>query len=290
MVRIVTDAAADISTSVVKEMGIEVLPFIIHLGDKEILADANLQPQEYYKELRNTEEFPKTCQMSPADIEDIYRRLGKDGEPIIHITISGNGSGINNTSMMIAQQLNDEGFDITVVNSETFSYVIGGGVVGAAEMANKGASKEEILKYLEEYFAYNTAYFLVDDLTFLQKGGRIKATTMAVSSILDIKPILNINDGLVEAYKKVRGLKKAIAVLAGYVQERMDNPQDGEVIILHSDAQDKVDILKGMVEDKVNPASIKVMEIGPIISSHAGLGVVGILFRHKEAYKNYDKS
>lgn len=290
MIRIMTDAAADIPSAVAKELDIEVLPFMIHFGEKSIKADVDLDYDNFYQTVRESEEIPTTSQMSPADIEDCYRRLGANGDPIIHVTISAKASGINNTSNMVAGQLNDEGFDITVINSTMFSYLIGKPVVEAAKMAKDGKGKQDIIDYLTECYKRDTAYFVVDDLTFLQKGGRIKATTMAISNVLDIKPILNVNDGLVEAYKKVRGLKKAMSVLTNYAAERMETPEENEVIILHSDADDKVEILKKQIEEKVNPKSISVMKIGPIITSHAGLGLIGLTFNHKQPYETYDKA
>lgn len=286
MIKIMTDAAADIPAAEAKEWGIEVLPFMVHLGEKSIRADIDLNPQDYYKLLKESEEFPSTSQMSPADIEDIYRKLGKD-DPIIHVSISSKGSGIFNTANLVANQLKEEGFDITVVDSTMFSYVIGKPVIAAAKMAKEGKTKDEILAYLNEVYTRDTAYFVVDDLSYLKKGGRIKATSMAIGTMLDIKPILNINSGLVEAYRKVRGLKKAMATLADYAEERMDDPENNEVIILHSDAPDKVEVLKEMIINRVNPANIRVMEIGPIITSHAGLGLVGLFFNHKQPYESY---
>lgn len=289
MIRMMTDAAADILPEEARELGIEILPFMIHLGDQTIRADMDLEPEDYYAMLRETSEIPTTSQMSPADVEEVYRRLGKDGDSIIHVTMSGNGSGIYNTSCLVAEQLKGEGFDITVLDSAKFAYVIGRPVVQAAKMAKDGGTKEEILAYLEESYNRDTAYFVVDDLTFLKKGGRIKATTMAVGTLLDIKPILTISDGLVEAYKKVRGLKKAMSVLLGYAEERMENPEENEVILLHSDAMDKVEILSQMLEEKLHPGKITVRKIGPIISSHAGLGLIGIYFKHKQPYGTYEK-
>lgn len=290
MIRFMTDSAADIPADVVKEMNIAVLPFMIHFGEKSIKADENLDYDKFYQTVRESDVIPSTSQMSPADIEELYRKLGAEGDPIIHVTISAKASGINNTSHMVAEQLKDEGFDITIIDSTMFSYPIGKPVIEAAQMAKEGREKQGIIDYLNTCYKRDSAYFVVDDLTFLQKGGRIKATTMAISKALDIKPILTINDGLVEAYKKVRGLKKAMSVLTGYVKERMDSPEENEVYILHSDAPDKVEILKKQIEEKVNPKEIKVMNIGPIITSHAGLGLVGLFFKHKEPYENYDKA
>lgn len=288
MIKFVVDRGADIDKETANRLGIEMLPFVINFGDESLIADLNMDIQEFYEKVRSSDIIPKTSQMSPADLEDVFRRLGSD-DPIIYISISAKASGINNTAHLIAQQLNDEGFDISIVDSEMFTMAIGAPVIEAAEMAQNGAGKEEVLNFLTETYARDTAYFVVDDLTFLKNGGRIKATTMAISSLLDIKPILMITDGLVEAYKKVRGLKKAMSVLVDYAVERMENPQENEAIILDSDADDKAAILEEILKDRVNPKSIKRCKLGPVITAHAGLGLIGIYFKHIKPYTEYTK-
>ena len=288
MIKIVTDSAADIPKSIAEELDIEILPFMINIDGKQIVADKNLTPQEFYKMVENCVEIPSTSQMSPADLEDIYRKIGAENT-IIHITMSARGSGINNTSNLVAAQLNDEGFDITVIDSGKFTMIIGDTVIKAAKMARSGASKQEIIDFTNENYARDTAYFLVDDLTFLKKGGRIKATTMAISKVLDIKPILFINDGLVEATRKVRGLKKSLSVLVDFIEERMENPEENEVMILDSDALDKVEVIEEMIRERIKPKAITYAKIGPVITCHAGPGLVGVYFKHKKPYTEYDK-
>lgn len=288
MIKIVTDSAADIPKSIAEELDIEILPFMINIDGKQIVADKNLTPQEFYKMVENCVEIPSTSQMSPADLEDIYRKIGSENT-IIHITMSARGSGINNTSNLVAAQLNDEGFDITVIDSGKFTMIIGDTVIKAAKMARSGASKQEIIDFANENYARDTAYFLVDDLTFLKKGGRIKATTMAISKVLDIKPILFINDGLVEATRKVRGLKKSLSVLVDFIEERMENPEENEVMILDSDAPDKVEVIEEMIRERIKPKAITYAKIGPVITCHAGPGLVGVYFKHKKPYTEYDK-
>lgn len=287
MIRIVTDVAADITKDVAQELNIEILPFMIAVDGRHIVADVNLSPQDFYKIIENCEDIPSTSQMSPADLEDIYQRIGKENS-IIHITMSGRGSGINNTANLVASQLNDEGFDITIVDSGMYSMATGCAVVEAAKMAKDNKTKQEILDYIAEVYSRDNAYFLVDDLTYLKKGGRIKATTMAISMVLDIKPILTINDGLVEAFRKVRGLKKALSVLVDFIEERIDNPEENEVMILHSNASDKADIVEAMIKERINPKKIVRHYIGPIITSHAGTGLVGVYFKHKKPSTQYE--
>ncbi len=280
MIKIMTDMSADITKEQAERYGIKVLPFYINCGDESILADIDYTPQMFYEKFKSLQEMPSTSQATPDILENMYRELGKENE-IIHITIPANSSGIVNTARMIASELIEEGFDITIIDSSLYSYGIGANVVEAAQMAEKGASKDEIVAFFKERFEKDKVYFIVDDLTTLKKGGRIKATTMVVSSVLDIKPILWSNDGMVEAFAKVKGLKRAIAKLVDQVEENILDPENAEIYVLHAEASDKAEILKGMIEEKISPKSIRIAEVGPIITCHAGPGVFGLYFKHK---------
>ncbi len=142
MIKLIVDTAADIPKEFTEKYKIEVLPLIITLGDEVITADKDLDISSYYKKLKNSTEFPKTSQVPPQEIEDLYRKIGADRSSIIHITISSKGSGTFNTASMIARELNNEGFDITVVDSMGYSMFIGKPVMIAAEMIEKGLQQE----------------------------------------------------------------------------------------------------------------------------------------------------
>jgi len=210
MVRIMADFAADLPKDFINEHNLKVLPFYINTSDKSILADGNYAPEEFYELLKSSDEIPKTSQPTPEFIENMFRELSADGEPVIYVSISANASGVFTTANMIANELKEEGMDITIIDSKSFSLGIGKPVMEAVLMAEAGAEKEEIISFLTETYERDRVYFVVDDLTFLRKGGRIKATTAVIGDLLDIKPILYSNDGLVEVYAKVRGGKKAI--------------------------------------------------------------------------------
>ncbi len=280
MIKIMTDMSADITKEQAEKYGIKVLPFYINFGDESILADVNYTPGEFYEKFKSMEETPSTSQATPDILEQMYRELGKENQ-IIHITIPANSSGIVNTARMIASDLADEGFDITIIDSSLYSYGIGANVVEAAEMAEKGATKDEIVAYLNERFAKDRVYFIVDDLTTLKKGGRIKATTMVVSAMLDIKPILYSNDGMVEAFAKVKGMKRAVAKVVDCIEENIEDRQNTEIHILNADCPEKAEILKDMIAQRLGTDKFRMAEVGPIITCHAGVGVFGVYFRHK---------
>ena len=281
MIKIMTDLSADIKIEEAKKYNIRILPFYINFGEESILADVNYTPQMFYERFKFSEELPGTSQATPEILENMYRELGAENQ-IIHITIPANSSGIVNTARLISERLNsEEGFDITIVDSSLYSYGIGANVIKAAQMAEEGATKEEIVAYLRKRFETDKVYFIVDDLSHLKKGGRIKATTMVISSVLDIKPILWSNDGLVEAFAKVRGLKKAISKMVDFIEEKIDKPEDEVVYVMHADALENAELFAKMIEERVSPKEIKISEVGPVITCHAGVGVFGVYFKHK---------
>lgn len=280
MIKIMTDMSADITKAQAEELGISVLPFYINFGEESILADIDYTPQMFYEKFKTSAEHPATSQATPDILEEMYRAQGKENQ-IVHITIPGNSSGIVNTARMISAELIEEGFDITIVESSMFSYGTGANVVAAAKMAQDGATKAEIVSFLEERFAKDKVYFIVDDLSTLKKGGRIKATTMVVSAMLDIKPILWSNDGMVEAFAKVKGSKRALAKLVDCVEEKIEDPSTTEICLLNADCPEKTEQLKKMIQDRISATNFKNVEVGPIITCHAGVGVFGVYFRHK---------
>lgn len=281
MIKIMTDLSADIKIEEAEKYNIRILPFYINFGEESILADVNYTPQMFYERFKSSEELPGTSQATPEILENMYRELGAENQ-IIHITIPANSSGIVNTARLISERLNsEEGFDITIVDSSLYSYGIGANVIKAAKMAEEGASKEEIVAYLRKRFETDKVYFIVDDLSYLKKGGRIKATTMVISSVLDIKPILWSNDGMVEAFAKVRGLKKAISKMVDFIEEKIDKPEDEVVYVLHADALENAELTAKMIEERVSPKEVRIAEVGPVITCHAGVGVFGVYFKHK---------
>ncbi|MBR5613926.1 MAG: DegV family protein [Clostridia bacterium] len=281
MVKIMTDLSADLSKAQAEEYGISVLPFYINYLDESILADLDYTPEMFYEKFKSSEELPATSQATPGILEDMYRDFGNE-DPIIHITIPANSSGIVNTAINVSTRLNEEeGFDITVVDSSMYSMGTGVNVIEAAKMAKDGASKDEIISFLKNRFEKDKVYFIVDDLKYLQKGGRIKATTMVVSKVLDIKPILWSNEGMVEAFAKVKGLKKAISKMVDIVEENIDDPENSTVYVIHADAEDKAELTAEMIRNRVSPKNIQLSKVGPIITCHAGVGVFGIYFKHK---------
>jgi len=278
----IVDTAADIPTELLKEYDIGLLPLYAELGDKKYFPWVDVTNDEYYDIMTASKEFPKTAMMSPAEIEDMYREKLAKYDCVVHTTIANTASGAFSSASIVANEMIEkEGADITVIDSWSLCVAIGIPVVNAAKMHREGAGKEEVIEYIQKFTKAGNVYFAVDDLQHLKKGGRIKASAVVIAELLDIKPVLCINEGLVHVIEKVRGGKRAIARVVELALERGDNIKEQDIGIIHTRGGEKLELLKKLVEEKIAPKSITVYDLGPTIASHVGLGVVGMYFAEK---------
>lgn len=280
MIKFIVDAASDITPGDIEKYGISVIPLAINFENETLKSYLQLDNEEFYKTLNASPTIPTTSLASPAEIEEIYRSIGKE-HTIIQATLAGKGSGTYSSCTIMAEKLNKEGFDITVIDSETFSVGIGAPVIRAAEMAANGADKDTIIEFLRTEYKENTIYAFMNDLKNLKKGGRIRATQMVIAEILGIKPLVQVFGGLVEAREKVKGTKGAINRIAAITAEKIK--PGSEVYILYGDteARANAEALGKLVAENAKPSKITFEQAGPVITIHAGPSLVGICFKQK---------
>ena len=277
----IVDSAADITKDMQEKYDIKVIPLCPTVDDVTYTPGVDVTNEEYYDILVNSKEFPTTSQPPRELVADAYREMLDKYDSVIYVTISSLGSETYNVACMAAKEFTDEGKDITVFDSLQYCVAIGIPVVNAAEMRDAGASKEEILTYLETTTRRDTPYFLLDDLTQLKRGGRIKASKVVIANLLDIKPILWVHEGLTQVMDKVRGSKKSVAKLVDIMAERGDDLANEEVYVVHARGGEKLELMLKLIDEKISPKSVKIMEVGPTIVTHSGLGVIGAYFKHK---------
>jgi len=277
----IVDSAADIPKELQEKYDIKIIPLCPTVDDVTYTPGVDVTNEEYYDILVNSKEFPTTSQPPQQLVADAYSEMLAKYDAVIHVTISSLASETYNVSCMAAKEFIDNGADLTVFDSMQFCVGIGIPVINAAEMRNNGASKEEILEYLETTTRRDMPYFLVDDLTQLKRGGRLKASKVVIANMLDIKPILCVHEGLTQAFDKVRGSKKSVLKLVDIISEKGNDLSDKEVVVVHARGGEKLELLVKLIEEKISPKSISVYEVGPTIVTHSGLGVVGIYFEHK---------
>lgn len=281
-IKIITDSASDIPQYLIDKYNISFLPICV-VTDEKIYRDRfDLNAAEFAAKLRDMEKIPTTSMVPMTVIEEEFRKNLDSFDEQIFVTMSAKGSGGHDAALLIKSQIEEETgkkSNITVINSSLYSMLYGKAVVEMAKKAAEGASKDEVLKAYSEASENACAYFLVDDLKHLEKGGRIKPGAALVGGILGIKPILTINDGLVEAIGKERGKQKAVEKIANLALENYDGKS--KIWIANGAADEGCKEAVRLLKEKLDNPQIEMFDLGSVISVHAGSGLVGIIFDRK---------
>jgi len=281
-VLISTDTASDISLETAEKYGINLIPINLSIDGKEYKDRYDITAEKFYELLPLCDEIPKTAQVTVLEHMESFKKYS-DECSIIHVTISANASGTNQSAHLAANEIKDENpdADITILDSSSFSYGYGLYVIEAAKMANEGKSKEDIIDYLTKSFENCKILFAIDTLEYLQKGGRISPKAKILANVLDINPILAIEDGLVINKEKVRGKKKVIGKMIDLINESADYDNVQKIAIMHGNDIEKAEKVKQVLMEKTKFTQCEIEILGPTIAIHAGPGAYGIIFQGK---------
>jgi DegV family protein with EDD domain len=278
-IRIVTDSTADIPNQLVQDLGITIVPLKVHFGKQTFADGIDIHSAEFYQRLENEKDSPTTSQPSPVDFVDVYKKLNSESEEPVHIISIHLSSALSGTvqSAHLAQSMLEEKVDITVIDSKKASYAIGIIAVAVAKAAKEGKTKEECIQ-LAQYLTKNTAiYFMVDNLIYLQKGGRIGKAAALFGSMLNIKPILSLDEnGEVFAVDKVRGSKKALIRIIELLRE-FTGDSHVHVGISHAEHLQEAETLMDQLNDQFKIETKVITSIGPVIGTHVGPNALAII-------------
>lgn len=277
---VVTDSTADIPKELVESLGITVVPLKVHFNNETYLDGVTIGAEEFYEKLKATEDLPTTSQPSPIDFVDTYKKLvGSNKEAkIISIHLSAALSGTFQSAYLAKQMLDEEeGIEVTVIDSKKASYSIGLAVIAAAEAAQAGKAYEEIVELAERISNDTQVYFLVDTLTYLQKGGRIGKAASLFGSLLNIKPILSLNEnGEVYPIDKVRGKGKATAKILELFTDYAKGKKV-RVGISHAVNLEEAKKLEEKIREELDVKDFVMTNIGPVIGTHVGPGTIAAM-------------
>lgn len=280
-IKIITDTASDIPQYLVDELHITMLPICVVMDGKVYQDRYEIDSRDYLKKLRTLNEIPTTTMVPVHMVEEEFRKNLDAYDYQIYVTMSSKASGGNGAAHMVKDQLEEElgkKSNIIIIDSMSLSMDFGKCVIAIAELAQQGAELETLLETYEQRRQATRAYFMVDDLRHLQKGGRIKPGMAIVGGLLGIKPILTIQDGLVDAIGKERGKQKAIERIVSMAAAEIDGPQDAKIWIANGDADEGCEEAIRLVKEQINPREIELYHLGCTIGTHSGAGLVGIIF------------
>lgn len=277
---IVTDSTANLDPSLINGLSIRSIPLQLILGHETLRDGIDIQPDEFYDRLKANKISTSTSQPSPNNFIEIFKELGQQGYHILALLISSKLSGTVASALQAKQEVRE--YPIEIVDSLSTSMAMGFQVIALARAAKEGATLQEC-KVLAEKNRQNTgALFVVSSLEYLHRGGRLGGAAAFMGTALNLKPILALENGRIEALEKVRTLKKATERLIELVEKRIiDAPRPLRLACLHANAsQDAAEVLKEICTrfDVSDVSDAFLCPVSPVIGAHTGPGTIGLAY------------
>jgi DegV family protein with EDD domain len=273
-VRVATDSIADVPAALASEMDIAVVPCQVSWGEEVYWDGVDLKPHQFYDRLAGSPELPRTSQPPISLFVDTYQRLleVENSEAVVSIHVAGNLSGTVNAAWAAAQTLADPS-RVDVVDSGMVSMGIGWAVIEAARLAKTGGTQAQVNAAVREMLPRLRAAAMIDTLENLYKGGRISQVTATLGTVLQIKPLISIQDGRVEVVGRVRTRSKALKRLEAMVRDWAPLEQ---MAVLHTGAEKLAQELASLLQDLAPDGDVLVAPAGSALTTHLGLGAVGV--------------
>ncbi|TDT47636.1 DegV family protein [Fonticella tunisiensis] len=275
-IKIYTDSSCDLDVDVLNDLGVKMIPLTVHFGDELYKDRVTIGTREFYEKLKNNKELPKTSQINPAVFKEEFQKGLDEGYHIIYIAFSSRLSGTYQSGRVARDMLDKESID--VIDSKAASVGLGLIVREAAVMVKEGKTREEIIERVEYLKDRMEHIFAVGSLDMLKKGGRISTAQAVIGTLLNVKPILQFDDGAIIPYDRVRGEKGIIKKMIETMKER-GYEIDKQVIGLSYAGDSALCMeLKKEIEKVFGVKEFLISEIGPVIGSHAGPGTLALFF------------
>jgi len=278
-----TDSNADIPSDLVSMYGITVVPTYYSFGDTIYGDEGNTLPPSEFYQLMKDGKTPTSQACNPAVIEEKFRTILESGKDIIHVAFSSELSGSYGNVCMVANELRDEFPDakITIIDSLTATLCEGIIVVSACQKKKEGLDYEATVNYINVFVKHAVAYFTVNDLFHLQRGGRVSKTTAVVGSTLKLKPFMFVTSkGTLSSEGTFHGRKKALSGLVDKMIANLDSRIDPStpVGIAHGNCYDEAKIVAEMIAERTPFKNTIINDINPSIGTHSGPGTIAVCF------------
>lgn len=273
-VAVMTDSTAYISKDVREKLNIHMVPLSVVFEDTSYQEEIDITSEEFYKKVQETKRLPKTSQPSIGYVTTKLEELAKEYDAVISIHLSSGISGTYQTVASAGEMV--DGIDVYTYDSEISCMVQGFFVLEAVEMVKENKSPEEIIGRLDVMKQSLRAYFMVDDLTNLQLGGRLSSAQALVGSLLQVKPILHFVDKVIVPFEKIRTRKKAIKRIMGMLEADAEKGKDLRVVFIHGNNEQAAIELRNEFSSRYPLADTMISYFGPVIGTHLGEDSVGV--------------
>ena len=276
-VALVTDSTTYMPKELAKNIDLTVVPSIVIWGSEELRGGVDRQPAAFYERLAGATEMPTTSQPTPSDFKDAYEKLVAKGyTDILSMHVSAKLSGTLASAEQGAAMVS--GANIEVMDGKMASMGTGWPLLQAAKAAKEGKSLSEIADIARKARDNSGVFLLVDTLEFLHRGGRIGGAQRFLGTALNLKPILEVVDGMLEPVERVRTKSKAMARVVEVMQERIGDRSPVRVASIHANAPEEAKKLKALVDEAISPKESVITDVSPAVGTHTGPGTLGLAY------------
>ena len=281
-----TDSDTEIPYAFSDEHNIPVflMPYTVDGEEKLFDLGRNTDFVGFYKQLADGAQA-NTSTRPPADIAEFFRNMVKDGNDVLYLSFSSALSGHYDLCHLAKKMVLEEYPEARIEIVDTLRISMGAGqlVMFAQVLKDQGKSLDEIKDWVLDNRLRAHAWFSVDDLNYLKRGGRLSGAAAAIGTILDVKPILKLNqEGKIVAADKVKGSKKILRFFLDTIQQYVEEPEAQTAFVLHASNMEAAVRMKELIMENVNFADIQIQDVGPVIGCHTGPGVLAVIFMGKE--------
>ncbi|MBH1939525.1 DegV family protein [Mobilitalea sibirica] len=279
---ITTDTTCDLPHDYLVKYNIRLLPLYYNFNGV-VYGDKNeLEPKEFYDKMRGGA-MPTTMAVNPETANEIFKELIDEGYDILHIAFSSPLSGSCSIAATVARELCEENPDAKIIVVDSLCASMGEGLLvhKAVQLKENGKSLDEIADWLEQNKLNLCHVFTVDDLHHLHRGGRVSKTSAIIGTLINVKPILHVNDeGRLIPLVNVRGRKKALISLVDNMEKRLEGFIDKNdiVFISHGDCVEDAEYVAELIKERIGIQNVMINFISPTIGAHAGPGTVALFF------------
>lgn len=273
---LVTDSTSTIPLALLRQHDIRVVPQVLIWGGEELRDGIDIQPDEFYRRLKDASVMPTTSQATIASFVEIFEPQVAQGNPILAFVLSSKLSGTVQSAVQAKAMF--PGAAIEVVDSQSIAMALGYQVLAAARLLEAGTPLKEVAEKCRQMSRNTGVVFLVDTLEFLHRGGRIGTASRFMGTALNIKPLLSLQDGRVEGLEKVRTKAKARARLLDVVEERVRGKRPVRIAVLHAAAEEAAQELLAEAQRRYTPDEVYITPVSPVIGAHTGPGTVGLCY------------
>lgn len=281
MLKIITDSATDIPKEIVDRFHLHVIPTPVVIDDVDYLDGATITTGEFYTILDDVNRDIKTYHINPDMFEQAFRPYAERGDSVLYLCFSTGIAGTFNAANLAKQAVLEDypDFDLTIIDSKSASIGFGLIVYKLLLLQEKGADKDTLIRAAEFYIGHIRHVFTVRTLKYLIKGGRLSKFKGTAGELLDMKPVLIVDqDGSLQVLKTVRGHKKSLKALTDYVMENIAEPSSQIMGICHGEDPEALALTKKMLLETVSPKELVEATVGCAIGAHTGRGIIGIVF------------